>query len=114
MRCAICGHELHSATLPVVSTTKGDFVHISCADRESSCAYHWRTFRAATSATFALGLFIVAVQADLRGIALLALLVPLVAVHVRLNERWWRVTMPTILRRARAVARWRHCWSRHD
>jgi hypothetical protein len=100
MRCAICGHELHSATLPVVSTTMGDFVHISCADRESSRAYHWRTFCAATSATLALGLLTVAVQTDLRGTALLALLVLLVAGHMRLNARWWRVTMPIILRRA--------------
>jgi hypothetical protein len=105
MRCAICGHELHSATMPVVSTTMGDFVHISCADGESCRAYRWRTFRATTSATLALVLLDLALQSNLRETALLALLVLLAVGHVRLNERWWRVTLPMILRRARAVVR---------
>ena len=102
MRCAICNQGLHTAPDPIVSTTTGDVVHISCADRVARHAYHWRTFRAATSATFALGLLNLAAQTDLRGTALLALLVLLVAVHVRLNERWWRVTMRVLWWRALA------------
>ncbi len=105
MRCAICNQELHNATEPIVATTTGDFVHISCADREASRTYRWRTFWVAISALLALSLLGLVFQANLRGTALLALLVLLVAVHVRLNERWWRVTMLVLWRRARAGAR---------
>jgi hypothetical protein len=105
MRCAICHHAIQPAAEPVVSTMMGDFVHISCADREAGCAYRWRTFRAAISATLVLGLLGLALQADLRGTALLALLLFLLAGHVRLNERWWRVTMRVRRRRTGAGAK---------
>jgi hypothetical protein len=71
----------------------GDFVHISCADREARRAYCWRRCRVVITATLVLGLLSFAFQAHLRGTALLALEVFLVAGRVRLNERWWRVTM---------------------
>jgi hypothetical protein len=105
MHCAICHHAIQPAAEPIISTTAGGFVHISCADREAGRAYRWRTFRAAISATLALSLLGLAIQAHLRGTALLVLLVLLIAGHVRLNAYWWRVTIPIILRRARAVVR---------
>jgi hypothetical protein len=62
MHCAICHHAIQPAAEPIISTTAGGFVHISCADREAGRAYRWRTFRAAISATLALSLLGLAIQ----------------------------------------------------
>jgi hypothetical protein len=101
MRCAICGHAIQPAAEPIVTTTMGEPVHISCADRDAQRAYHWRTYRAAMSASVAIGLLALAVHTESSDVALLGLLLILAAAHVHLNKRWWHLT---ILPRRR---RWR-------
>jgi hypothetical protein len=101
MRCAICGHTIQLAVEPIVSTTIGELVHVSCADRDAQRAYRWRTWRAAASAGIAIGLLVLAVRIENSDVFLLALLLLLAVAHARLNERWWRLT---ILPRRR---RWR-------
>jgi hypothetical protein len=93
MRCPICGHAVLPAVEAVVSTTTGNMVHIDCADREAQRAYHWRTCRAAVSAGIAIGLLALAVRIEDSDVILLTLLLMLAVAHVRLNARWWRLTV---------------------
>lgn len=93
MRCAICGHAMQPAVERVVSTTMGELVHVSCADRDAQRAYCWRTCRAAASAGIAISLLVLVVRAHCSDAILVALLLILAVAHVRLNERWWRLTV---------------------
>jgi hypothetical protein len=71
----------------------GEFVHISCADREALIAYRLQTCGAVISAVLAISLLALAVHAEGSDLILLALLLILAVAHVRLNERWWRLTI---------------------
>src|SRR4051812_5755728 len=93
MRCAICRHAILPATEPVVSTTMGDFVHVSCADRDTRAGYRLRTYRVVLSAVVAIGLLGLAAYNQIGVIALITLLMLLAIVHVRLNARWWHLTI---------------------
>jgi hypothetical protein len=93
MRCAICGHAVLPAAEPIVLTTTGNMVHIDCADREARRTYLWRTCRAAASAGIAIGLLALTVRAHASDAIFLALLIILAVAHVRLNERWWHLTV---------------------
>jgi hypothetical protein len=105
MRCAICHHAILPSAEPVVSTTMGELVHISCADCDALAAYRLRTYRAVVSTALVLGLLGLAAYAQIGVIPFLALLAMLTVAHVRLNGHWWRVTMHIFWWRARAGAR---------
>jgi hypothetical protein len=93
MRCAICGHAILSGAEPVVATTTGNMVHIVCADREARRAYRWRTYHAAASSGIVIVLLALVVHAEGSDVVLLALLLILAIAHVRLNARWWHLTI---------------------
>jgi hypothetical protein len=93
MRCAICDHELHTATEPIVPTTTSELVHIACADQQAHTTYQWRSCRAAISTSIAIGLLYLMTRARASVIELLILLVMLVSGHLLLNRYWWRLTI---------------------
>jgi hypothetical protein len=93
MRCVICGHAILPAVEPIVSTTTGDFVHVGCADRDARAAYRLRTCRVVISVALSIGLLGLAAYIQVGVIALVTLLMLLAAVHVRLNARWWHLTI---------------------
>jgi len=101
MRCVICDRAILPGAEPVVSTTTGDLAHIDCADQEARRAHRWRSCRAVASAGIAIGLLILAIRSQSSDAILLALLLSFAAAHVRLNERWWRLTILPRRRRRR-------------
>ena len=85
--CSLCRQPL--GTLPLVHTTVGGIVHITCADRQARQAWRWRTALAVTHLV-ALVLSLVACASVLqRPLVLLAVLVALSASHVLAHRRWW-------------------------
>jgi hypothetical protein len=101
MCCAICGYAIQPDVEPIVSTTMGEFLHVSCADCDAERAYRRRTWRAAASAGIAIGLLALAVRAHGSDAILLALLLIIAVAHVYFNERWWRLTVLPRRRRCR-------------
>ena len=85
--CSLCRQPL--GTLPLVHTTVGGMVHVTCADRQARQAWRWRTALAVTHLV-ALVLSLVTWGNVLPSpLVLLAFLVALAASHVLVHRRWW-------------------------
>jgi hypothetical protein len=96
LSCSLChGPLAEGLTIP---TTSGGAVHIRCAEAQASVASRRRAVRAAVSALVGGGGWALSAEyGGLRGadggLGLFLLTVLLIAVHVRINRRWWQYTI---------------------
>lgn len=93
MDCAICGRTIEAGEL-FVSTTGGEVVHVACADQQARTAYGRRTVAALASAGLFASIIWVADCVSLGKIGLALLIAVLIAGHIVINWRWWRLTIP--------------------
>jgi hypothetical protein len=98
--CAICGQEIEVGDL-VVSTTTGDCVHVACADREATQAYHRRTWLALVTAALFITLVLLLTALQVRMYATIGSAAAMAVLHGVWHRRWWHFTVLRLYRRWR-------------
>lgn len=89
--CAICGQPI--AQHPAVPTTRGQLVHVRCADTQARAAYKRRTAHALLSGLVAVAIVAGSATSGLPPALVVLLAVALACGHLALHRRWWTVRL---------------------
>lgn len=94
--CVLCGGPISQDR--AVATTTGEYVHITCANRDARAAYRKRTIQAVTTCILACAIILSAIILNVSSVLLVVLVITLPIGHAISNSRWWRLTWYAIRR----------------
>jgi len=87
MHCALCGYNIDPHSERYVSTTSGETVHLTCAERDAQAGWRWRHCWALLHAFSASGITIAVWLSNVPAWIVLALAL-ILASSMLVHQRW--------------------------